>query len=90
MLINKWAGRISNSSPHDIPPGATQEQTNVRCRKPGILEVRQGNRPVTFANAAAQVTGADVIALHGFKRPEAQWVIALLSDGKLRIGRTPS
>ena len=83
-------GRFSNGNPHVIPAGATQVQQNWECREPGQWDVRAGCRPVTFANAGSQVTGADVLSMTSFKTPTGWRVVLLLSDGKVRMGRSPT
>ena len=81
-----FVGRVSDASPHAIPPGAAQLQKNMQIVRSGILQGRGGNRPVTFA-ATTTATSHDVIAVHRFDRPEATWAVYLTSGGNLKAGR---
>lgn len=48
VTLRVWRGLMSNVDPHDLPAGATIEQTNVTNIKPGLLAVREGLREVSF------------------------------------------
>lgn len=83
------AGRVSNANPHSLPAGASAVQTNIGCYTPGILKVRGGCRPTTFANSTTANT-LSIQAVGVLKRPEATWVPYQLSDGLIKAGRTPT
>ena len=86
VAIDQWRGLYTNADPHDLHPGASAEQTNIEIRSPGVLQVRKGIRPVTFANAISSTTD-EVIAMTAYHRPEAEWVLYELSSGLLKAGR---
>lgn len=46
--IRDFPGLATAADPHDLPPGAAEEQLNVQSGRPGTLEVRPGYRVVTF------------------------------------------
>jgi hypothetical protein len=48
MRMRDFLGQVSNMDPHDLPPGAAQQQVNVTCVKQGQMKVRGGLREVTF------------------------------------------
>jgi len=48
VVIRDWTGLVSNRGPFVGKPGDALVLTNLRCRKPGVLEVRSGIRPVKF------------------------------------------
>lgn len=50
IIIDKWAGLVTNASPYAIPPGAAVTQVNVQCVAPGQLAVRPGLQSVTFSS----------------------------------------
>ena len=89
MDLQPFSGVVTNLNQHYLPPGGAQVQTNITCQTPYQLDVRKGFRPVTFANAAAAIA-SDVIAMTAFERPEARWVVYLLSNGALKAGRNAS
>ena len=48
VVINDWGGLVSNRGPFAGKPGEAKAQVNVRSVKPGVLEVRNGMRPVKW------------------------------------------
>ena len=48
IVIRDWTGLVSNRGPFVGKPGDAKVLTNLRCRTPGVLEVRAGIRPVKF------------------------------------------
>lgn len=48
LTIRDFAGFVTASDPHDLPPGTAQEQVNVASVRPGELRVRGGYRVVRF------------------------------------------
>lgn len=48
IVIRDWTGLVSNRGPFVGKPGDAKVLTNLRCRTPGVLEVRAGLRPVKF------------------------------------------
>lgn len=53
IIIEKWAGLVTTSSPYSIPPGAAVTQVNVQCISPGKVEVRSGFTTHTTGAASA-------------------------------------
>lgn len=51
IVIDKWAGLVTNASPYSIPPGSAVQQVNLQCLVPGKLTVRAGLTPITFTSA---------------------------------------
>lgn len=86
VAIDQWRGLYTNADPHDLHPGASAEQTNLEIRSPGMMAVRKGIRPVTFANAIAATTD-EIVAMVAYHRPEAEWILYELSSGLLKAGR---
>lgn len=86
VAMDQWRGLYTNADAHDLHPGATTEQTNIEIRSPGMMAVRRGIRPITWANQIASTTD-EIIAIVAHHRPEAEWVIYELSSGLLRAGR---
>lgn len=53
IIIEKWAGLVTNASPYAIPPGAAVTQVNLQAIVPGQVSVRPGSTNVSFATHAA-------------------------------------
>lgn len=51
IVIDKWAGLVTNASPYSLPPGAAVEQVNLQCLVPGRLTARPGMTALTFASS---------------------------------------
>jgi len=45
---NDFGGLYLLSDPMDLPPGAAQDQVNIKSDEPGQMEVRGGMLPVSF------------------------------------------
>jgi hypothetical protein len=84
--VSQWRGLVSNADAHDIPSGAAQELSNMIVRAPGTLEVRKGNRPVTFGNAIA-ATSNTIIAMVSYHGQLGDHVVYEDSAGNVKIGR---
>lgn len=83
----KWAGLVTNASPHEIPPGAAVTQVNLQVLAPGRLTCRPGNTTVSFATVSASVDRV----LCAFRYPRAiDNVLYQDAAGKVFIGRGPS
>lgn len=52
IVIEKWAGLVTNASPYSIPPGAAVTQVNMQVISPGQLAVRPGLQAVTFSSGS--------------------------------------
>lgn len=50
IVIDKWSGLATNSSPYSLPPGAAVTQVNLQVLNPGQLSVRPGLSAVSFAS----------------------------------------
>jgi hypothetical protein len=89
MRVKKWAGRISNASPHVIPLGAAIDQNNVRAQNEGQLDVRPGMRTVLFSNTTTAVAD-EIIAAYTFPGELNDMWIYETSGGAIKAGRSPS
>lgn len=90
LEVNTWPGRISNSVPFRLPPGAMLVQDNLTCIVPGELRGRRGLRPGTFANTAAAASSYDGIAAAAGLKNGTAVMVYMLSDGSIKLGRAPS
>jgi hypothetical protein len=64
LAIRDFRGQISNADPIDVPPGGAVRQMNLSTTKTGVLAVRQGMQPATFASTAT----ISAAAFHTFQR----------------------
>jgi hypothetical protein len=86
IIIEKWAGLVTNASPYVIPPGAAVTQVNLQVIAPGRLEVRPGTQAVSFSSLAA---GASPIR-SGMRYPDGDAIIYQDAAGAIRVGVGPS
>lgn len=84
IIIDKWAGLVTNASPYAIPPGAAVTQVNLQCIRPGELQVRPGTTQVSFTTH----TGATSPVVSIFRLPEAvESVVYQNSSGTILLGK---
>jgi hypothetical protein len=74
----KWGGLVTRASPYLLPRGASQEQVNVHCRIPGVLQSRLGMLPLSAGQAVP--AARDVFSLHG---PQGSVTLCLKPSGEL-------
>jgi hypothetical protein len=87
IVIDKWAGLVTNASPYAIPPGAAVTQVNLQILSPGQLTVRPGTASVSFASH----TGSTQAIVTAFRYPrETESVLYQNAAGKLFVARGPS
>lgn len=48
IQMRDFAGLVLNIDPADVRPGTSQEQTNITCARPAMLELRAGVMPVRY------------------------------------------
>ncbi len=48
VAIKDFGGFVTNSDPHDVPPGTAVRQVNATSVRPGELRARPGVRVVQF------------------------------------------
>jgi len=51
IIIDKWAGLVTNASPYAIPPGAAVTQVNLQVLTPGQLVVRSAMTAHSYASS---------------------------------------
>jgi hypothetical protein len=86
IIIDKWAGLVTNASPYAIPPGAAVTQVNLQAIMPGQLTVRPGHNAVTFTSN----TGGTLPVRSAIRYPTENAVIYQDSAGLIRVGRGPA
>jgi len=87
IVIEKWAGLVTNASPYAIPPGAAVTQVNLQVISPGQIVVRPGTTSVSFSSH----TGSTQPIIKAFRYPGAtESVVYQNSSGTLFVARGPS
>lgn len=87
IIIDKWAGLVTNASPYAIPPGAAVTQVNLQVLSPGQITVRPGTAAVSFASH----TGSTHSIIKAFRYPQAtESVVYQNASGVIFVGREPS
>lgn len=63
----KWSGLVTHASPYLLPRGASQEQVNVNCRTPGVLQTRRGMVRLSSSSPGGVPRVRDVYSLRGIQ-----------------------
>lgn len=86
IVIDKWAGLVTNASPYAIPPGAAVTQVNLQAIIPGQISVRPGHNAMSFSSLTA---GTSPIR-SALRYPNDDAIIYQDAAGAIRVGRGPS
>jgi hypothetical protein len=86
IIIEKWAGLVTNASPYVIPPGAAVTQVNLQAIVAGRLAVRLGQNPVSFSS----LTAGTAPIRSGIRYPDGDAIIYQDGSGAIRVGVGPS
>lgn len=87
IIIEKWAGLVTNASPYSIPPGAAVTQVNLQLVSPGQLVVRPGTTAVSFASH----TGSTAPIVRAVRYPrQNDNIVYQNAEGRLFVARSPS
>jgi len=87
IIIDKWAGLVTNASPYAIPPGSAVTQVNLQCIRPGELAGRRGSTQLSFATHTGS-TSAIVSLVRVPGSPES--ILYQSVNGDIRVARGPS
>jgi hypothetical protein len=81
IVIDKWAGLVTNASPYSLPPGAAVQQINLQCLVPGKITVRPGMQAVTFASSDS--TSSPVRSVFRFQNGTTEHLVYQDSAGRI-------
>lgn len=56
IIIDKWRGLATNSSPYSVPVGGAVTQVNLQVLTPGRVTPRPGMVAVTFASSSGSTS----------------------------------
>lgn len=86
IVIEKWAGLVTNASPYAIPPGSAVTQVNLQVISPGQVVVRPGTAGVSFSSH----TGSTHPILQAFRYPrDTESIVYQNAAGKLFVAKGP-
>lgn len=86
IVIEKWAGLVTNASPYSIPPGAAVTQVNLQCLVPGQLNVRLGHATLNFSSGTIGATAVRSV----MRYPNGNALIYSDSAGNIRAVTGPT
>jgi|2_EtaG_2_1085320.scaffolds.fasta_scaffold02697_7 hypothetical protein len=88
LRVRDWNGIMSDADYQDLPPGAAQWSKNTSCRKPGLLQVRQGLLEVTFDGSSQSTSEANhCIGIATYTHHSGEMILFQLDDGSIQVGR---
>jgi hypothetical protein len=88
IIIDKWAGLVTNASQYTIPPGAAVTQVNVQCLTPGQLNARSGVASMTFSTHTG--TTSPIIAMRRCQMGSSEAIVYQNALGEIRVARGPA
>lgn len=88
IIIEKWAGLVTNASPYALPSGAAVTQVNLQILNPGQVRVRPGEAVVSFATHTG--TTLPIVTAVNFKRGTSDSVVYQNASGEIYLARTPT
>lgn len=88
IIIDKWAGLVTNASPYAIPPGAAVTQVNLQCLNPGQIVVRPGMAAVSWASHTGST--AAVVRAFRYQHSTADTVVYQNASGAIYVAKGAS
>lgn len=88
IVIEKWAGLVTNASPYALPPGAAATQVNLQVVSPGQISVRPGLVNVSWTTHTAGA--ASIIKIINFQSSTFPQVVYQNASGELRVAQGPT
>jgi len=88
IIIDKWAGLVTNASPYAIPPGAGVTQVNVQCLNPGQLTVRAGLATMSWTTHSG--SSVPITTMRRFQNGTLETVVYQNASGALFYAKGPA
>lgn len=88
IVIEKWAGLVTNASPYSIPPGAAVTQVNLQVLNPGQVTVRPGLVNVSFATHTAG--SQPIVRVINYQHSTFPQVVYQGASGGIYVARAPT
>lgn len=88
IVIEKWAGLVTNASPYALPVGAAVTQVNLQILSPGQVTVRPGDAAVSWSSLTAATH--PIATAFRFQHSTTENVVYQDSAGGIYIAKNPS
>lgn len=88
IVIEKWAGLVTNASPYALPPGAAATQVNLQVLNPGQIVVRPGLVNVSWATHTAGST--TVVKIANFQNSTFPQLVYQNAAGGIYVAKNPT
>jgi hypothetical protein len=88
IIIEKWAGLVTNASPYTIPPGSAVTQVNIQVLTPGQISVRPGMANLSWATHTGTTT--PIVSAFRFQNRTSETIVYQNSSGRIYVARGPS
>ena len=87
IVIERWAGLVTNASPYALPPGAAVTQVNVQVISPGRAAVRDGVSQLSWSTHSASTS--PVISIHRVHSGTTETALIQDAAGQIYVARGP-
>ena len=88
IIIDKWTGLATNSSPYAQPPTAAATQVNVQALIPGELACRKGMTGVSFTTHTGSTS--PIINCVNFQHGTITNIVYQNAAGGIYVAKGPS
>lgn len=88
IVIEKWAGLVTNASPYALPPGAAATQVNLQVLNPGQITVRPGLVNVSWTTHTAGST--TIVKIANFQNSTFPQLVYQNATGAIYVAKAPT
>lgn len=88
IIIEKWAGLVTNASPYAIPAGAAVTQVNLQVLNPGQMRVRPGTVVVSWATHSGSTL--PIVEAVNYKKGTVESVVYQNASGVIYVAKVPA
>lgn len=88
IIIDKWAGLVTNASPYALPVGAAVTQVNLQILSPGQVTVRPGDAAVTWSLLTAATH--PIVTAFRYQHSTTENVVYQDTAGGIYVGKNPT
>jgi hypothetical protein len=88
IVIEKWAGLVTNASPYALPVGAAVTQVNLQVLAPGQVTVRPADVSVSWGTHTG--VSVPVVAAVRFQHGTPETVVYQNSSGGIYVAKNPT
>jgi hypothetical protein len=88
IVIEKWAGLVTNAGPYALPPAAAVTQVNLQVLNPGQVSVRPGLVNVSWTTHTAG--SVPIVQVMNFQNSTYAQVVYQNSSGAIYAAKGPT